>query len=131
MPVDPLVRRHVDRSTVEFVVFVLAVPRGDAIERSREVAEQQRLGLVEDESRSGVEHLQVQDSEVDARPRDDPLEPIGDVDELLVAGRWYLYEIMASGLSELNGSRPRGNQFHRILPGRRIDRQPREVLTGR
>ena len=81
MPVDRLVERDVE-AACEVVVLVTGTRRRQALQQAFEVAQQQRLVLVDREAERGVQRLEV-DAAV-AQPRAAHLVPDagGDVDEL-------------------------------------------------
>src|SRR5688572_19020784 len=57
--VSTLVRSQVDRSELFVVVPVCPLSRGRALERGLEIVEQQRLVLVDDDRRGGVQAVHV------------------------------------------------------------------------
>ena len=64
------------------VVPIAGVARRGVLEQGREVGQQQRLVLVDDDGRRGVEGLDVDEAKANAGLGDKRLETIGQVDEL-------------------------------------------------
>ena len=61
---------------------VSAIAWRGGFEKRLEVGQQQRLMLVDDDRRRRVKRLDVEDAEAQARVGDEPLESVGQVDEL-------------------------------------------------
>ena len=82
MTVGPLAVGHVHRASSRVIVPVSAIAWRGGLEKPLEVGQQQRLVLVDDDGRRRVKRLDVEDAKADARVGDEPLEAVGQVDEL-------------------------------------------------
>ena len=79
---------HVHRANGRVIVPVSAVARHGGLEQRLEIGQQQRLVLVDDDGRRRVKGLDVEEARADARGGDQPVESLGQVDEL--GGLWVV-----------------------------------------
>ncbi len=80
--VDPLARRQVDRSKAAIVVSIGPVDRRQPLEQRREIGQEQRLVLIEQNRRGRVQALNIDQASWNARLSDVSVHAFCEVDEL-------------------------------------------------